>query len=69
MKNVPLLTMSQLAQIGDEPRELLSSDDSIQIPLQLAWIVTFTVQAFSRKLCVESWEHDSAYISSPICIN
>ena len=69
MKNVPLLTMSQLAQIGDEPRALLSSDDSIQIPLQLAWIVTFTVQAFSRKLCMESWEHDSAYISSPICIN
>ena len=60
--------MSQLVQIGEELRALLFSDDFIQIPLQLAWIVTFTVQAFSRKLCMESWEHGSAYISSPIFI-
>ena len=69
MKNVPLLTISQLMQIGDEIWALLCSDDPIQILLKLAWIVTFTILAYYRKLCMESWEHGGAYISSPIFIN
>ena len=43
------------------------SDNSIRIFLKLAWFVTFMIQAYFRRVHLESWEHKGAYTLSPIC--
>ena len=52
-------------QIGGEIKAPLSYDDSIQILLKLAWILTFTIQAYFRRIYMESSEHN-AYISCQV---
>lgn len=37
------------------------------ILLKLAWIVTSTIQAYFRRIYLQSSDHNLAYISSPIC--
>ena len=37
--------------------------------LKLIWIVTFAIQAYFRRICLESLEHNDAYISPLICTN
>ena len=44
-------------------------DDSTQIPLKLAVILTFTIQDYLRRSHTESLEYKVAYISSPIYTN
>ena len=57
MKNVHSLKINLLVQIGGEILATLCSDDSIQILAQLAWIVTLAIQAYLRRIDVESSEH------------
>ena len=52
-----------------EPVSANCSDDSIQILLRLSWIVTLTIQAYFRRIYMESSEHNVAYISSPFFTN
>ena len=58
-----------LTQINEEIKSPVFSDDSTQIPLKLAGILIFTIQAYFRRSHVESSEHNVAYISWPICTN
>ena len=41
------------------------SDNSIRIFLKLAWFVTFMIQAYFRRVHLESWEHKGAYTLPP----
>ena len=43
------------------------SDNSIRIFLKLAWFVTFMIQAYFRRVHLESWEQKGAYTFPPIC--
>ena len=43
------------------------SYNSIRIFQKLAWFVTFMIQAYFRRVHLESWEHKGAYTLSPIC--
>ena len=44
MKKAPLPTISLLVQIGEEIQAPVFYDDSVQILLKLAWIVSLTIQ-------------------------
>ena len=60
IKKGPSPKISLLVQIGEEIWAPVCSDDSAQILLKLAQIITLTM---------ETSEHNVAYISSPICTN
>ena len=70
MKKAPLLTSSQLVQIGGEIYISTSLLWRLHTkPPKLAMIITLMIQAYFRRVYIGSSEHNAAYFSSPICTN
>ena len=56
-KKKPLPKINLLLQIGGEIEAPLCSVDFIQILLKLTWIEKFTIQAYFRRIYMQSLEH------------
>ena len=56
IKNVPLPKIDLVVEICIEILAPVCSDDSIQILLKMAWIIKLTIQAYFRRIYMESSE-------------